>query len=204
MGLFNWASTKIKNQGSKTKGFVRRITSAEELEKNGEFIVGMVKQLSNSQDEVIQETFENAYQRMGLTEEKLAKTYASLLIRFNIFLFFGVLGVCLGVWYAFQASLGALASIGFVAYCLGHLFVCSFRMLQIRMRELVPVSYWLAVPNQWWPRPFKPLRKPRNNDGNGSRKLSDDRKGQSKSAKLEPKPSRDTVVNLDERRRPKP
>lgn len=166
MGIFNWASQKVSNQGNRLKGFVRRITSADELEKNGLFIIGMVKQIGAQPEEVVQETFENAYQRLGLTEESLSKTYNSLMMRFNIFLFFAVLGLILGVYYATQGALGAIASIGFLAYCLAHLFIASFRMLQIRKRELVPVSYWVAAPEEWWPKPFVPLRKKRPSNKN--------------------------------------
>lgn len=159
MRLFRWMSSKASSQGSKLKNFARRVTSADELEKNGEFIMGMVQKVSSTPEGTVQETFENAYQRLGLTEESLAKTYASLLTRFNIFIFFTLVGLTLFVWYIIDGSWAFLAALGFILYCLGQLFVASFRMLQIRRRELLPVSYWTAVPSEWWPKPFVPLRK---------------------------------------------
>ena len=172
MGLFNWVSTKTTNSANRLKGFARRISSADELEKNGEFIVGMVKDLSASPEQSRQETFASAYQRLNLTEERLAEAYNYYGLRFNIFLFFFVLGLFLGVWYAFSMSIAALASIGFLAFCAAHLFIASFRMLQIRRRELLPVSYWVSVPGEWWPKPFVPARPSRSSGDSSSKRLS--------------------------------
>jgi hypothetical protein len=154
MGVFRWFSTKASNQGSKLKGFARRVSSAEELEKHGQYIVGMAKDVASVPEASRQETFESAYQRLGLSEESLRTTYGYYMFRFNLFLFFGVMGIVLGAWYAFNGSWAALAVLGFLAICVGQLFVASFRMLQIRRRELFPVSYWMSVPRQWWPTAF--------------------------------------------------
>lgn len=183
MGLFSWISTKTTNSASRAKNFVRRISSADEIEKNGEFIVGMIKDLSSKPENARQETFASAYQRLNLTEERLAETYNYYGLRFNIFLFFFIIGVFLCGWYTFQMSFAALAVLGFLAFCLGHLFVASFRMLQIRRRELLPVSYWLSVPREWWPRPFVPAGR----SGGGhdrSRRLSSSDKRISSSDKV--------------------
>ena len=189
MGLFKWMSSKASSQGTKLKNFTRRVTSADELEKNGEFILGMVHKLSSTPDDAVQETFENAYQRMGLTEESLATTYNSLLTRFNIFMFFSIVGVSVCVWYIMEGSWAALAAIGFILYCAAQLFVSSFRMLQIRRRELLPVSYWLAVPREWWPQQFIP-QPPRR-----SSRKQDSRKQVNSDSSL-----RKNVVNLNDRR----
>lgn len=173
MGLFSWLSNKTTNSVSRTKRFARRISSADELEKNGNFILGMVKSLSVTPENVRSETFASAYQRLNLTEDRLAESYHHYEMRFNIYLFFTVLGLFLVGWYTYQLSIAALATLGFLAFCLGNLFVASFRMLQIRKRELLPVSYWVASPSEWWPRPFVPLKTPRDHNQNGSRRLSE-------------------------------
>lgn len=154
MGIFNWVAGKGKAAASGAKSFTRKITSADELEKNGKFIVDMVKNISTVPEAERLETFQNAYIRLGLDEEKLEQNYKFFLIRFRIFLGFSILGLGLLIWNLVNFSFAFLACIGFLAYCLAQTFIGSFRILQINKRELVSVSYWLKNKKHWWPKPF--------------------------------------------------
>ena len=159
MKLFGWLSQKASNQKSRIKSFSRKITSADELERNGQYIIGMAKDLAKNK-ESRNESFASAYKRLNLDEKKLAETYNYFSLRFYIFVFFLIIGLFIGVLYLFTKPWAALAALGFILYCLANMFVCSFRMFQIRKRELFPVSYWTAFPSEWWPKEFKPLKKP--------------------------------------------
>lgn len=153
MGLFNWlgkAPTRLANYGKKVVG-------AEGIKNNADFIVDMAKGLSNKPSRF--ETFQSAYERLGLTEDKLKSNYDYHIMRFNLFFAFIGLALVALVYFSVQGNyLAIVSSLAFVALCVSQLFNASFRMYQIRRRELVSVLEWFNNRDQWWIKPFTPDR----------------------------------------------
>ena len=148
MGLFNWASRQPK----RTADYVKKVVAGEEIQKGGQYIADMAKGLRK--DSGRRETFENAYQRLEMTDEKLQQSYKFYNNRFSLFLFFFGLGIAVFIFFMFQSFWSAISVFGFLAVCLSQMFNASFRMMQIRHRDLLPVAYWLRTPDEWWPRPL--------------------------------------------------
>ena len=144
MGLFSWIGSAPK----RLVGYGRKVVAGEQIEKGGRYIVDMATGLRAQSDR--RETFENAYARLGMTEEKMQEAYRFYMNRFYLFAFFGVIGVIVFAYFLIQMTWTALAVVGFLAVCLSQLFNASFRMYQMRQRELLPVIEWLRVPSEWW------------------------------------------------------
>lgn len=152
MGLFSWIASRPKAVAD----YGKKVVGTEEIKKNADFIVDMATSVSKKTKRF--ETFESAYSRLGLTEDQLMQTYNYYSLRFNIFVFFsGIALVALG-YAVYEFSWGFFAILGFLSICLAQLFSASFRMYQIRRRELVPAIEWLREPKEWWIKPFKPMK----------------------------------------------
>ncbi len=105
------------------------------------------------------ETFANAMERKGLTEDDIASSYKHYSVRFYIFLFFFSFAGFVMCWSAFNLQ-WTMAGPAFAAalICLGQMFNASFRCFQIRNHEFLPVSTWLQRRDQWWPADYLPPR----------------------------------------------
>lgn len=117
-----------------------------------------------------QESFQNAYVRLGLTEERLAVTHKHYLFRFWLFSVAGAVGLgmllysvltsdalSIRTWGDAGALLGSLGPIvGFMAICSAFAFDASFRLYQIERRELVNGLAWWRARESWIPAPFQP------------------------------------------------
>ena len=152
MGFFSWIASRPKG----LLNYGKKVVGTEEIKKNADFIVDMASSLPSKSKRF--ETFDSAYSRLGLTEEKLVETYKYYTTRFNIFFSFFGLGLVFLVYNLIQGSWAVFATIGFLMFCLAQLFIASFRMYQIRRRELAPPIEWLRDPKEWWVKPFKPLK----------------------------------------------
>lgn len=99
------------------------------------------------------ETFQSAYERLGLTEETLAKVYQNYFLKLYLSMVVGVGGTALTALYLAQGSSWAavLAYLGFAAVCVSQMFSASFRMYQIRRRQLCDVKEWLKRRSEWLP-----------------------------------------------------
>lgn len=156
MKFFSWLASRPK----KVVNYGKSIVGTEDLKKNAEFISDMAQSIAGKTDTKRSETFENAYTRLGLTEEDLAKSYKYYEIRFNIFIAFAALAILLLIYSLVVSKiLSAFAILAFMAVCLSQLFTSSFRMYQIRRRELVSVKEWAQHKEEWWPRTFEVQRR---------------------------------------------
>lgn len=99
------------------------------------------------------ETFQSAYDRLGLTEESLAKVYQNYFLKFYLSLMIGAGGTVLTVVNIIQGNsvAVALAYLGFIAVCVSQMFSASFRMYQMRRRKLCDVSEWFKRGAEWFP-----------------------------------------------------
>ena len=153
MGFFNWIGSRPKRLAD----YGKKVLGTEEIKKNADYIVDMASSLNVKSDR--HETFENAYARLGLTEDRLKETYKYYMDRFNMFIaFFGLGLVMTGYFLISGAPLSSLATLAFMLICLAQMFNASFRMLQIRKRELLSVMEWLKRKEEWWPKEYKPRK----------------------------------------------
>jgi len=153
MGFFSWIASRPK----RLKDYGKKVIVADEIKKNADYIVDMASSLNVKSDR--HETFQNAYSRLGLTEERLKETYKYYMDRFNMFIAFLGLGFVMAIYFLFTGSpLSSLATLSFMLICLAQMFNASFRMAQIRKRELFSVLYWLKRKDEWWPRDFVPKK----------------------------------------------
>lgn len=99
------------------------------------------------------ETFQSAYERLGLTEESLGKVYQNYFLKLYLSAIVGAGGTLLtGIHLAQGSSFAVvLAFFGFAAVCLSQMFSASFRMYQIRRRQLCDVKEWLKKSAEWFP-----------------------------------------------------
>lgn len=155
MGFFNW----VKRRPSSVVNYGKKMIAADQLKEGGQSIVDMAKSLNKNSGR--QETFENAYHRLGMTEEKLKEAYKFYAVRFYMFVGFSVLAFAFMFYYLFTTPLFSIGILGFLAICLSQIFHSSFRMMQMRHRQLLPPSYWFSNTDEWWIRPLPVKKKKR-------------------------------------------
>lgn len=154
---------RIRKLAGRGKNYGRSVLNAEQIENewgNIKDMAGAV--LKPNRGPRREETFDNAVNRLGLSEEDIASSYKFHVWRAYIFLGGLALGFVLTVWFALTGKLvSSIACLGFDAVAAALFFQASFRSLQIRRRELVDVSFWLREPTEWIPSsPTLPRRKP--------------------------------------------
>ena len=152
----------FKRRIDKIKGYGGKVIGSESIELNHHIFKRMIDILFGwrNKQEVREETFANAYARLGLNEQRLEESYKQFLFRFYLFLFMMVLDTLLTAWLIIQGDwVGLMTSVGFLSVCLAQMTVSSFRCYQINVRELVDFSVFIQDGHGWWPGPFKPLKK---------------------------------------------
>jgi len=148
MGVRDWA----KRQPQRATGFVRKVVGGDQIQSGADYIKDLGQGLKPRRQG--RETFENAVGRLNLREEDLRDAYKFQTFRF--FLFLG-LSVAAGIgagYFALQSSFAFLGFLGFICIGAAQIFNASFRMMQIRYKELLPVKFWLQNSSEWW---YKPL-----------------------------------------------
>lgn len=133
----------------------KKMTNYEEVESIGKLIGGMAKSLhpANVPKKGKVETFQSAYERLGTNETILAKIYRNFFLRFYISAGIFVVSTLFTLSFLLQGhGLSLLAYIGFAAVCLAQMFATSFRMYQMRSRQLFGVSQWLKHKEEWFPK----------------------------------------------------
>lgn len=148
MGVRDWA----KRQPQRATGFVRKVVGGDQIQTGAEYINGLRQSLKPRREG--RETFENAVGRLKVREEDIYDAYK--LQTFRFFLFFGlsILALIGGIYFAAQSSFTFLGFFGFIFIGAAQIFNASFRMMQIRYRELLPIKFWMQNPNEWWYRPL--------------------------------------------------
>lgn len=154
MGVRDWA----KRQPKRATGFVRKVVGGDQIQDGVEYINDLREGLKPRRQG--RETFENAVGRLNIREEDLYDAYKFQAFRFFLFLSLSVLALVGAAHFAIQGSFVFLGFLGFIFIGAAQIFNASFRMMQIRYRELLPVKFWTQNPSEWW---YKPL--PKKNSG---------------------------------------
>lgn len=148
MGVRDWA----KRQPQRATGFVRKVIGGDQIENGVDYIKDLGQGLKPRRQG--RETFENAVGRLNLREEDLRDAYKFQAFRFFLFLGLSVAAAAGAVYFAMQSSFAFLGFLGFICIGVAQIFNASFRMMQIRYKELLPVKFWLQNSSEWW---YKPL-----------------------------------------------
>lgn len=144
MGLLDWT----RRQPKRAKEVAKNIVAADQIKKGSDFIVEINDSLRPKT--IRQESFRNAAQRLNVSEEQIPETYKFFSFRFFLFSGFFVLSLIMTIVFLSFGKFAAIGGFGFMAICAAQCFNASFRMMQIRYRELLSVSFWLANPKEWW------------------------------------------------------
>lgn len=162
MGLMTWLRARPQKAGS----YVKNVIGMDSIKNGGDAIRESVNSLKPKPSRT--ESFENACARLGLDENGLLEAYRFQMNRFLMFSAFMGFGVVVGGWVAYDRgalSAGVLAV--FALIMAAQMMNASFRMYQIRSRELCDLAEWTARPGEWWPKDLvvAPVRKSRKRDG---------------------------------------
>ena len=140
--LKNWSRSKYDNTKEKTK----KVTNFDEINKNKEDIVHLIHENLNPYNKKVarNETFENAYYRLGLDEETLEKVYYNHCLRFYLSALVGFVAIFLTGKYMIDGDYWTvLPAIACVSISIAQCINASFRCYQINRRELVSFSEWV-------------------------------------------------------------
>lgn len=151
--MFNRSKRTAGKVAGKTTRYGKRVINYEEIQETGHWIGDMFRRLrAGRAGPTREETFANAYQRLGMDEQALALSYKYYNVRFYIFAVFSAVGIGIALHSLIFGHIWTLLmTISFLAICFAFLFQSSFRCFQMEQRELVSVSYWAQHPGRWIP-----------------------------------------------------
>lgn len=152
MGLFNLLGRKK----DKIVGSSKKMLGFEEMKKNHNYISGIAKETLNpysvKQREIRNETFENAYNRLGIDEETLGKVYSNYVLKFYISIAFIMILIAIIVnGLLAKEFLTLFSSIGVACVIISQAISGSFRASQINKRELITFKEWYSDSENWFP-----------------------------------------------------
>ena len=156
--MFKRTRRFFKRRADNAKTTAQRVVGWDQIQEGGKTIRNLWGQLLPKRPtKGREETFSNAMRRLKIDEARLQDTYRFYIVRFYTFYVFLLLALGYIMYTLTQAQWFALISCtGFLAICFAMCFDASFRLLQIRRRELISPSMWLHSPMEWMP----PLRMP--------------------------------------------
>lgn len=152
--MFKWVRKGTTTVKDKLVNEGKTLLGTEEAKRYGNKIVDDAKKSLNpfAVKQGRQESFESAMLRMGLNEEDIKQSYANHQLRFYIGLLIFIVAIIVLIKMLIAGNIFALGpAIACMALCLSQMFDGSFRTYQIRKRQLVPISEWIADYNEWWP-----------------------------------------------------
>lgn len=116
---------------------VKTWVNYDQVKQNASSIIGLFKGLFKKSEPVQKETFEEAIQRLGLTEESLADRKKTFIV---LTLFYLCIALCLlayAIYLGFQGSYhGALASFSIMFIAWAQTFRYHFWLFQLKQRKL--------------------------------------------------------------------
>lgn len=129
---------------TKLTGKTKQVIAYDEVKKNHDTHIGIMKSLFTPKKSTRTETFEIAKQRLQLTEQDIKNTYSTLYFIWFISVLFLILSASMQIIYLYQdAYLGAMSLIGLEALLCALILDKQFRMFQIRNRNLCSLQYFL-------------------------------------------------------------
>ena len=134
----------LKKLFTKLTSKTKQVVAYDEVKKNHDTHIGIMKKLFTPKKSTRIETFEIAKQRLKLTEQDIKNTYSTFFMVWFISVLFLILSVAMQAIYLYQgAYLGALSLIGLEAVLCAVILDKQFRLFQIRNRNLCSLQYFL-------------------------------------------------------------
>lgn len=161
---------KIKKKPAEIKEVAldkgKKIVGVEQIKDAGKFINDITDSLNPKMSR--KETFIAAMKRLNVSYEDLPLVYKYQYNRFYLFLIFSILGASCMTYLLVNGKFYGLSFIGFLLICFAQMFNASFRMMQIKNEELLPVEFWVKNTQYWWPSKYKAVKIIRKNNSQNS------------------------------------
>ncbi|WP_136419527.1 hypothetical protein [Herbaspirillum sp. ST 5-3] len=153
--IFQTTKNAVRNEIRSIVGTVKNTAGVEAIKQNHNYFKQMAslvltpkKYIENAR----KETFEQAVQRHGVTDEDLKKNYNNFVITFYVSVVFALACAGVGLGYVFDGNLlGAVSALTITTVCLANAFKFSFRAFQIKHRSLCAVSDFMQRKSEWIP-----------------------------------------------------
>lgn len=143
----------FKNRGDKIVESGKKMVNYEQARSTWKIIADLASGLNprNIKKGRV-ETFQSAYERLGLNETTLGKVYTNYFLKLYVSAIILAGGTALTVMYVINGSGAAVFTyVGFACVCLSQMFSASFRMYQMRLRQLCDITQWIKRPGEWFP-----------------------------------------------------
>lgn len=154
MGLLSWLGGKKDSLINTTK----KVGNYDEIKKQQETIVELADHSLNpfKKRNFRNESFDDAYERLGLDEEKLAVVYKNHCVAFYLsyIMFFVSVGF-LAMMVLEHQYWGIIPAFVCVGICGIKIASASLRVTQIAKRELISFQEWWNTPGVLYPPSFK-------------------------------------------------
>lgn len=152
MGLKDWAR---KRKDSATVSIKRNLFLGE-VKESFDDISAMAKSSLSPKEAISKaktETFQEASERLGVSELQLRITYRNFAYVFYASCAFAFVCFAASLYYLFElhSILSGLTSASVMSFCLANAFKYSFRSFQIKNRKLCSVKDWWDRPDEWLP-----------------------------------------------------
>lgn len=151
--MFRYVKTKVANGAKRSTRYAGKVVNAAEIAETASATTGMLRQFWESRKGTDRrETFQNAVERRGLTQDDLRALHRQHSIVAHLTFFFACVAIAMGAWHYAQGSLpGALAGFGALMALLGYFLRAGFRAAQIERGDLFPFQDYLRSPLSWLP-----------------------------------------------------
>lgn len=162
--MFRYVKTKATAGAARSAQYAGKVVNAAEIAETATTTRDMLRRFWATRKGTGRcETFQNAVQRHGWTEDDLRILHRQHAVVAHIAFFFIAIAACLGAWNAANGSMpGAFAALGAVFALSGMFLKAAFRAQQIERRDLFPFPVFLRAPLDWlpsWSMPAAPVKR---------------------------------------------
>ena len=140
---------KISDTGKQLLSWDTIVKSSRDIKEMSKQVLSPTQQIENAKVE----KFEDAVQRLKLSDIDILKVYRNYVICFYLSVLFFISGMA-GLFYAIYAQgevIHILVIFSILFFIFTNIFKFSFRSYQIRYRKLYPVSKWWKESQFWFP-----------------------------------------------------
>lgn len=153
MGFFDWVRNKGKkgvDSGKSTINYKEISGTASEIKKMANIALNPNHAIKNAK----KETFQNAKERLKVTDNDLKAIYKNYSIIFYVFLFAAMICFLGVLYYLFilKSMISFLSMFVIMLFCLINAFKFSFRAFQIKHQKLCSVKEWWDRASEWLPK----------------------------------------------------
>ncbi len=143
----------IKRKGSENKEYAANIAGWKNIKKGGEDIIDMAQVLKQKPAVGITENFQDAKQRLNVSDRDIMETYKFYSITFYGSLFILIFSIVFFGYGIFTLSLTKILG-GVAGMSIGgaNAFQYSFRCFQLKHQKLCSHQDWFKRKHEWFPK----------------------------------------------------